>query len=61
MMTVELDDWRTPLICYLENSGHIVDRTVRWQALKYVVLDNTLYHQTIDGLLLSVWVQINLG
>jgi hypothetical protein len=45
-------DWRTPLIRYLENPSHIADRKVRLQALKYVMLDNTLYCQTIDGLLL---------
>jgi hypothetical protein len=27
---------------------HIADRKVRCQALKYVMLDNTLYRQTID-------------
>jgi hypothetical protein len=59
-MTTDPDDWRTPLIRYLENSGHIVDRKVRRQALKYVILDNTLYHRTIDGLLLNAWVRINL-
>jgi hypothetical protein len=52
-MTAEPDDWRTPLVRYLENSGHIVDRKVRRQALKYVMLDNTLYHRTIDDLLLK--------
>jgi hypothetical protein len=26
--TVEPDDWRTPMIHYLENSGHIADRKV---------------------------------
>jgi hypothetical protein len=36
------DDWRTPLVCYLENPVHIVDRKV--QRPKYVMLDNTLYH-----------------
>jgi hypothetical protein len=35
------------------NPGHIADRKVRRQALKYVMLDNTLYRQTIDGLLLK--------
>jgi hypothetical protein len=29
------------------------DRKVRRQALKYIMLDNTLYHLTIDGLLLK--------
>jgi hypothetical protein len=53
MTTTDPDDWRTPLVRYLENSGHIANRKVRWQALKYVMLDNTLYHRTIDGLLLK--------
>jgi hypothetical protein len=51
MMTVDPKDWRTPLVHYLENPGHIANRKVRQQDLKYVMLDNTLYHQTIDGLL----------
>jgi hypothetical protein len=38
-----LGDWRTPLIRYLENPGHIADRKVQRQALKCVMLDNTLY------------------
>jgi hypothetical protein len=50
-MTVNPEDWRTPLIRYLENPGHIADRKVQRQGLKYVILDNTLYRQTIDGLL----------
>jgi hypothetical protein len=49
--TSDPDDWRTPLVYYLENPGHIVDRKVQHQALKYVMLDNTLYHRTIDSLL----------
>jgi hypothetical protein len=52
-MMADSNDWRTPLVCYLENPGHNVDRKVRWQALKYVMLDNTLYRRTIDGLLLK--------
>jgi hypothetical protein len=51
--TISPDDWRTPLVCYLENPSHIADRKVRRQALKYVMLDNTLYRRTIDGLLLK--------
>jgi hypothetical protein len=47
------NDWRTPLVHYLENSDHIADGKVFWQALKYVMLDNTLYHRTIDDLLLQ--------
>jgi hypothetical protein len=44
MMTADPNDWRTPLVRYLENPSHIADRKVRRQALKYVVLDNTLFH-----------------
>jgi hypothetical protein len=43
MMTVDPDEWRTYLVRYLENLCHIAGRKVRWQALKYAVLDNTLY------------------
>jgi hypothetical protein len=51
-MVIDLDDWRTPLVRYLENPGHIDDRKVRQQALKCVMLDNT-HRRTIDGLLLK--------
>jgi hypothetical protein len=47
------DDWRTPLVVYLENPGYIANRKVWRQASKYVILDNTLYRRTIDGLLLK--------
>jgi hypothetical protein len=53
MMTADPDDWRTLLVRYLENPGHIADRKVRRQALKYVMLDNTLYRRTTDDLLLK--------
>jgi hypothetical protein len=29
MTMADPDDWRTPLICYLENPGHIVNRKVQ--------------------------------
>jgi hypothetical protein len=53
MMTVKPNDWRTPLVHYFKNPDHIANRKVRQQALNYVVLDNTLYRRTIDGLLLK--------
>jgi hypothetical protein len=52
-MMFDPNDWRTPLVRYLENPGHITERKVRWQALKYVMRDNTLYCRTIDGVLLK--------
>jgi transposase InsO family protein len=51
--TYNPDDWRTPLVRYLDNFDHIADRKVRWQALKCVMLGNTLYRRTMDGLLLK--------
>jgi hypothetical protein len=56
MTMTEHDDWRTPLVRYLENPDYITDRKLQQQALKYVMLDNTLYHRTIDGLLLKCLV-----
>jgi hypothetical protein len=50
--TAEHVDWRTSLVCYLENPGHVIDTKVHQQALKYVLLDHDLYCRTIDGLLL---------
>jgi hypothetical protein len=45
-------DWRTPLILYLDNLGHVIDTKVRRQALKYIFLDYDLHRRTIDDLLL---------
>jgi hypothetical protein len=53
MTMADPNDWRTPPVCYLDNIGHIADRKVQQQSLKYVVVDNTFYHRTIDGLLLK--------
>jgi hypothetical protein len=46
------EDWRIPLVHYLENPGHVIYTKVWWQALKYVLLYHDLYHRTIDDLLL---------
>jgi hypothetical protein len=43
MMMANPDDWRTLLVYYLQNPGHIGDRKIQRQALKYVMLDSTLY------------------
>jgi hypothetical protein len=52
-MTADPDDWRTSLLRDLEKPGHIANRKVWRQALKYVMLDNTLYRQTIYALLIK--------
>ena len=53
IIATEVDDWRTPLIKYLENPAVLTNRKVRRQALKYVLLDHDLYRRTIEGLLLK--------
>jgi hypothetical protein len=52
-MMADTDDWRAPLVRYLQNPSHIANRKVRCKALKYVILDNTLYRRCIDGVLLK--------
>jgi hypothetical protein len=37
----------------IKEQRKINDRKVRRQALKYVVINNTLYHRTLDGVLLK--------
>lgn len=46
-------DWRMPLIECLQDPSSTKDRKVRWQVLKYTLIDNELYRRTIDGLLLK--------
>ena len=54
VMTLELaaDDWRKEIIDYLKDPSKKVDRKVRFQATKYVLLEGELYYRTIDGVLL---------
>jgi hypothetical protein len=49
----EKEDWRTPLVRYLQEPGVAVDRKIHRQALKYTLLNDELYRRTIDGLLLK--------
>ena len=46
------DDWRKEIIDYLKDPSKKVERRVRFQATKYVLLEDELYYQTIDGILL---------
>jgi len=49
---ISADDWRKEIIDYLKNPYRKVERRVRFQATKYVLLDDELYYRTIDGVLL---------
>jgi len=47
------DDWRREIIDYLKDPSRKVERRVRFQATKYVLLEEELYYRTIDGVLLK--------
>jgi len=52
-LAVGVDDWRKEIIDYLKNPSQKVERRVRFQATKYVLLEEELYYRTIDGVLLK--------
>ena len=47
------DDWRREIIDYLKDPSKKVERCVRFEATKYVLLEEELYYRTIDGVLLE--------
>ena len=46
-------DWRVPIISYLKDPGCGAERNIRRAAFKYVLIDNELYRQTAEDLLLK--------
>jgi len=54
VMALELaaDDWRKEIAGYLKDPSKKVDRKIRFQATKYVLLKGELYYRTIDEVLL---------
>ena len=52
-MALELtaDDWRKDIFDYLKDPSKKVNRKIRFQAIKYVLLEEDLYYRTIDGVL----------
>jgi len=53
LSAISADDWRKEIIDYLEDPSKRVERRVRFQATKYVLLEEELYYWTIDGVLLK--------
>jgi len=53
LSAVSADDWRKEIIDYLKDPSRKVERHVRFQATKYVLCEEELYYQTIDGVLLK--------
>ena len=48
---ISTGDWRKEIIDYLKDPSKKVERRVRFQATKYVLLEDELYYRTIDGVL----------
>ena len=55
IMALELtaDDWRKEIVDYLKDPSKKVDIKIRFQAIKYVLLEEDLYYRTIGGVLLK--------
>jgi len=52
LSAISADDWRKEIVDYLKDPPKKVERRVRFQANKYVLLDDDLYYRTVDGILL---------
>jgi len=53
LSAVSANDWRKEIIDYLKDPSKKVERRVRFQATKYVLLEEELYYRTIDGVFLK--------
>jgi len=53
LSAIGADDWRKEIIVYLKDPSKKVERRVRFQATKYVLLGDELYYRTIVGVLLK--------
>lgn len=55
LMALELpdDDWRKEIVEYLKYPSKKVNKRIRFQSAKYVLLEDDLYYQMIDGVLLK--------
>jgi hypothetical protein len=49
----EQEDWRRPIVEYLQDPNKRMDRAVRRMAFKYALMDDDLYRRTVDGILLK--------
>jgi hypothetical protein len=47
------DDWRKEIIDYLEDPSRKVARKLRYKAIKFVLVDGSLFYKLLDGVLLQ--------
>jgi len=53
LSAVSTDDRRKEIVDYLRGPSKKVERRIRFQAIKYVLLDDELYYRTVDGIMLK--------
>ena len=51
LSSISANDWRKEIVDYLRDPSMKVERRVRFQDTKYVLLDGELYYHTVDGVL----------
>jgi hypothetical protein len=51
-MDLAEDDWRKEIVDYLEDPSRKVSRKLRYKAIKFVLLDDSLFYRSLDGVLL---------
>jgi hypothetical protein len=47
------DDWRKPIVSYLENPDGTTCRKIKYRALSYMIVGNELFKKTPEGVLLK--------
>jgi hypothetical protein len=47
------DDWRKEIVNYLEDPSRKVSRKLTYKAIKFVLLDGSLFYKSLDGVLLQ--------
>jgi len=58
LSAISADDWRKEITDYLKDPSKKVERRVRFQATKYVLIGEELYFRMIDGVLLKCLVMM---
>jgi ribonuclease HI len=51
-MDLAEDDWRKEIVDYLKDPSRKVSRKLRYKAIKFVLLDDSLFYKSLDGVLL---------
>jgi hypothetical protein len=47
------NDWRKPIVDYLEDPKGPTDRKIKYKALSYIIVENELFKKTVESVLLK--------